>query len=306
MIGLILNLLHLVALVLLVRCLIPSSAVFLNPYTHLLNANVKRLTNFFQSGLPLSLRGVCCFLLLLTLISRAAILASLGANKMLLAGPFVLVTFHATTILDWFLIECIDFAFFYYLILSATTFFRFWHLLKPIPGLVADLFFVSAYPFARFKLRHQCAILLLGGMFLFMCVQTLRPEIEYPLLLIDYMKDLPQEQAQSLQAFFNFETLPHGLWHLLLTLFTFFSVFIHLADILLMLLWAFLIALLFRSRYVHLFIHETLQLICGRLPQLRLGRLNFTPLLLCLLFPLFFSLFSFLILFLIRAILYVV
>ncbi|MDO5463154.1 MAG: hypothetical protein Q4F99_06715, partial [bacterium] len=295
------------AVVLLVRILLPTRAAFLNPYTLTLDVSIKRLATFFHAGIPLSLRGICCILLGLTLAGRAAILATTNMNQMPIAGPFLLATFNAQGFIDWFLIECLDFAFFYFSILSATTFFRLWHLLKPIPGFVADTFFIAAYPFTRLKLHIQFLVLILGGMLLFAAVQALNPNIESLFqITTTFQEDFPPLEAQYIQNLFNLQSLPIGLWHLTLSLLTMLNVLIQIADILLMFGFLFLIALLMRAKYIHLFIHEALQLICGRFKMFRIGVINLTPILLFLLFPFIYFIIAVFVICLAKSFVYVV
>lgn len=306
MISMILSFLHILALILLVRIFLPTRAVFLNPYALTLDINVKRLANFFHAGIPLSLRGICFFLLGLTLASRAAILATTNMNQMSIAGPFLLATFNAESFIDWFLVECLDFLFFYFSILSATTFFRLWHLLKPIPGFVADTFFIAAYPFTRLRIRAQFIVLILGGMLLFTGIQALHPNIESIFPMITLPEHLSSEEMKKIHDAFNLQTLPAGVWHFTLTILTMLNVLIQIADVLFMLGFLFLIALLMRAKYMHLFIHEALQLICGRFKMLRIWKFNLTPLLLFIFLPFVYTIGTMLLIFSVRFLLHVV
>lgn len=306
MIGILLNFLHIFALILLVRICLPTQAAFLNPYTIALDVKIKRLAMFFRAGIPLSLRGICLFLLGVTLLGRAAILATLEANQMFVAGPFVLITFNAQNFIDWFLVECIDFAFFYLSILTATTFFRLWHLLKPITGFVADTFFLAGYPFIRLRLSVQCAVLVISGMLLFAGIQALGPQIEYPFQMMMLPNELPPEQFQAIRNAFDFKSLPVGVWHFTLSLLTVLTVFLKVADTILMVGFLFFFAILMRSRYIHLLVHELLQLLCGRIPMFRIASINLTPILLFLFLPFVYTFITILIILLIRVFLNVV
>lgn len=305
--DIILQLLHLLALALLVRMLIPARANFLNPYAAPLDRLLLRLVGFVQTGLPLPTRGVYAFLFLLTLLGRAACLATNGDARLLLAGPFMLATFPSATALDWMLLQAFHFAFFLFTLYAAITLLRLWHLLKPMPSFVAELLLIGGYPFCRLRVRTQLLTLLLLGTLLFAGVNACAATIDYPFNLLAIPADMPKAQLELIQSFIDLSTLPTLLRCITFSLLGIISALLPLTDAYLMLFWLFLITFLFKNPLTTAFISGALDLLRGRIPTLRIGFINLTALLIFLLiFPFLYALLSTLIIFLSKGLLYVV
>ena len=107
MAALLLALLHLLALLLVVRLGLPKRYALLNPYAAASDALLARLLAFVRPALRLGDRALCGVLLALDLAACAAVLTRLGGPQLVLAGAAV-ATFPASGFLGWFGLAALD------------------------------------------------------------------------------------------------------------------------------------------------------------------------------------------------------
>jgi hypothetical protein len=250
---------------------------------------------------------MCVFLLILTIVGRAALLTLHNGSNIIAINPFLIAVFPTQTITDWLIIEAFDFAFFYISILSTLAFLRLWHFNKPIPGLVGDLLLTACYPFSRLRTILQWGLLLLISIGLIYGVKCCATELIYPLENINLVaSDIPPEQLQTINNLLDLSTLPSGLWLLAIALLTLFGVISQMSDCLIMFLLLYIIASIFNLQYIKFFIFEVLEIIRGRLPTFRVGFVNITAVAIFFLFPLLYSILAMTIIFLIKGFSHVV
>lgn len=274
MAALLLALLHPLALILLVRLTLPARYALLNPYAAAADALLGRLLAFVRPALRLGDRALCVVLLALDLAACAAVLTRLGGPQLVLAGTAV-ATFPASGFLGWFGLAALDFAGFYLALLAGNFLLRLWHLGRPLPGYSGDLLALATRPFSGLRLWAQAAALgVLACLYValaFVCADSVR----YP--LFEALAPLAEKMSAPV-AFLRAQSYPAPLQALLLAGMTVLNVLGQLRDYI-FLFWVILaLAALMGSRQMGFFLSDVLRLLCGRLPPLRLGPLDLSPL----------------------------
>ena len=126
MATLLLALLHLFALILVVRLTLPDRFVMLNPYAAATGTLLARLLNFVRAGIRLPDKPLCAVLLVLSLAACAAALTRVGGPSLIVGGAAV-VSFPAKGFLGWLGIAALDFVGFYIALLAGIFMLRLWH-----------------------------------------------------------------------------------------------------------------------------------------------------------------------------------
>ncbi len=280
MIGILLSLLHLLALTLVVRLCLPEKHILLNPYAMATESLQDRLIAFLKSAIPLPTKGLCALLLLGIFAGRAALLTKVGPPVVPL-GAMAFFRFPVTGFLGWFGVEVLQFAVFWLSIGSAFTVLGLWHLGRPIPGYTGDLLKLGCLPLVR--LRPILRLLVMGVLWcgLIALLFSLVSSAHYPLSEIPAVKEAFTQL--NLSNPFDLSKLPVGLRILALAGDALFGVIGDIQSLLFMSLMLLLLAMLLRANAMVFFLTDLVRLLCGALPPMRVGVLDCAPLLALLL-----------------------
>ena len=244
MATLLLALLHLFALILVVRLTLPDRFVMLNPYAAATGTLLARLLNFVRAGIRLPDKPLCAVLLVLSLAACAAALTRVGGPSLIVGGAAV-VSFPAKGFLGWLGIAALDFVGFYIALLAGIFMLRLWHLGRPLPGYAGELLTLAGRPFTGLRLPAQAVVLLV---------------------------------LQTMPAFLHVQEHPAFLQTILLAGMTVLNVLGQIRDYI-FLFWLILaLAALMGAAPMAYFLRDVLRLLCGRIPPLRLGPVDLSPL----------------------------
>ncbi len=279
--GFILNSLHFIALIFLVRLTLPKRYLLLNPFAAAMDYQLTRLLAFVQTGVAVPIKGACALLLVLTLAGRAAILAT--HTDPLLVSPLAIFAFNAEGFLGWFALELLHFGSFYFSVLSAFCLLRLWHGLRVLPGYTGDLLHLAVHPFSRLKLSLQWPVLIGFGIVLFTLASQFANVCVYPMNTVfdDLAKQLPADlqQIESLLKMTDLQQLPAFAWYALMIFMSIMVVAIEILDVFFIFLLISLFTMGNRSTPLGNFIADAIRLICGPIRNVRLGPINIAPLL---------------------------
>lgn len=278
MAAFLLALLHLLALILLVRLTLPERFVLLNPYAATMGALLARLLNFVRAGVRLPDKPLCLFLLALDLAACAAALTRLGGPTLTVAGTAVF-TFPARGFLGWLGLAALDFVGFYVALLAGAFLLRLWHLGRPLTGYAGELLRLAGRPFTGLGLPLQALVLfalaLLYVAVAFVCADGVR----YPLFEMVAQMGAKLPGGEAMPAFLRAEAFPAFLQAFLLAGMTVLNVLGQLRDYILLFWLILAVASLMGAAPMAYFLTDVLRLLCGRVPHLRLGPLDLSPLL---------------------------
>ncbi len=265
--------LHLFALALLIRLMLPERVLFTNPYLFALDALIGRVLNFLRTALPLPRKPLMGVALLLTLAIRTALSTKTGAPAVHLSA-FAIAGYDVTHFLGWFWVELLRFAGFYLAVLSCSYILRLWHRGQPLPGYTGDILKVATAPFSRLKLPMQTFVLLLLTLLYVTLVSGTASMMLYPPAQTQQFQDvLTQLQMTNI---FNFGELSTSLRLILLTGTTLLETLAILQETVFILIFMLIITLLTKSGPMAFFLMDLKRLLCGRLQPLRLGILDLT------------------------------
>lgn len=277
MAALLLALLHPLALILLVRLTLPARYALLNPYAAAADALLGRLLAFVRPALRLGDRALCVVLLALDLAACAAVLTRLGGPQLVLAGTAV-ATFPAFGFLGWFGLAALDFWGFYLALLAGNLILRLWCLGRQLPGFSGDLLCLATRPFSGMRLWVQ-ALAILAFAALYMAVSlAFAAEVSYPLADLAAQIAAQFPGGAHAPAFLAVADHPVPLRVFFLAGMAVLNVIGQLRDYL-FLFWLLLaLSALMGSQRLAFFLRDVLRLLCGRVPPLRLGLLDLSPL----------------------------
>ena len=277
MATLLLALLHLFALILVVRLTLPDRFVMLNPYAATTHALLARLLNFVRSGIRLPDKPLCAVLLVLSLAACAAALTRVGGPSLIVGGAAV-VSFPAKGFLGWLGIAALDFVGFYIALLAGIFMLRLWHLGRPLPGYAGELLTLAGRPFTGLRLPAQAVVLLVLALLYVAVSFVCANGVQYPLFeMVEQMgANLPG--GQTMPAFLHVQEHPAFLQTILLAGMTVLNVLGQIRDYI-FLFWLILaLAALMGAAPMAYFLRDVLRLLCGRIPPLRLGPIDLSPL----------------------------
>ncbi len=263
--GLLMALLHLMALLLVVRLTLPDRAVFMNPYAMAIYTLLQRLLKFLHTAIPLSTKPLCLIALVLVLASRAAISATTGAPVIVLSS-FTVVGYNVSHFFGWFGVEVLRFIGFYLSILACVFFLRCWHLGRPLPGYSGDLLFLTSRPYSNAKLWQQgVGLALLFAIYVGLAV-SLASVITYPMAEHDALQ--LQLTFNNLLDFNQYSPLIRGL---LLLGTTYLDALVALQNTIFILIFMLLLSLLFGNGPMTQFLFDLKRLICGPIRAINIG-----------------------------------
>lgn len=277
MATLLLALLHLFALILVVRLTLPDRFVMLNPYAAATGTLLARLLNFVRAGIRLPDKPLCAVLLVLSLAACAAALTRVGGPSLIVGGAAV-VSFPAKGFLGWLGIAALDFVGFYIALLAGIFMLRLWHLWRPLPGYAGELLTLAGRPFTGLRLPAQAIVLLVLALLYVAVAFVCANGVQYPLFeMVEQMgANLPG--GQTMPAFLHVQEHPAFLQTILLAGMTVLNVLGQIRDYI-FLFWLILaLAALMGAAPMAYFLRDVLRLLCGRIPPLRLGPIDLSPL----------------------------
>ena len=269
--------LHLLALALVVRLTLPPRAVPANPYALACDTLLGRLLRAVRPALPLPDKLLCVVLLALDLSACAALLTKLGGPELPLGG-FAVVTYPARGFLGWLGLEALRFAGFYLAILTGGLLLRLWHLGRALPGYTGDLLRLAGNPFTRLPLGWQAAGVAALSLAYVGVALLFADKVEYPVaaLMAELSRSLPGA-ASLAPGLFDFSSYAAPLRVILLAGLTVVDVIGNLSYYVFLLLLMLLLATLLGSRPMAFFLNDAVRLLTGPIPPLRLGPLDFAP-----------------------------
>lgn len=277
MATLLLALLHLFALILVVRLTLPDRFVMLNPYAATTGALLARLLNFVRSGIRLPDKPLCAVLLVLTLAACAAALTQVGGPSLIVGGAAV-VSFPAKGFLGWLGIAALDFVGFYLALLAGIFMLRLWHLRHPLPGYAGELLTLAGRPFSGWRLPMQAIVLFVLALLYVAVALVCANGVQYPLFELVEQMGAQLPGGQAMPDFLQVNAYPAFLQTLLLAGLTVLNVIGQIRDYI-FLFWIILaIVALMGAAPMAYFLRDVLRLLCGRIPPLRLGPIDLSPL----------------------------
>lgn len=274
--GFLLGLLHLLALILLVRLFLPARVIFMNPYAAHAMLLSDRLIAFLRTALPLPSRLLCGLLLLLIFSLRAAVLTRVPEGATFQLGMLSVCRVPAVSYLDWLGVEVLHFAFFWLGIITAYAWLRLVHLLRPFPGYTGDLVRCMGRPLTALPLPALWGAILSGYLVLVTATASLGT-LSQPLLQLPEVADTFARLGIVNPLDTTAYSLP--LQMILLAAGSVISILLDMQNMLFMLFLLALISALFGSPALRYFLNDAISLLVGPMPPLRLGPLNFAPLL---------------------------
>ncbi len=295
LLPLLLSLLHLFALVLVVRLTLPKHYIFANPYSAAINGLAEKALTTLRSAIPLPSKPLSLLLLALILASRAALSTQLGAPSITLSA-FAIAKYNVTHFFGWFGVEVLRFVGFYITVLSCGYVLRLWHFGRGLPGYSGDMLTTAGRPFAFLPLLGQtfvlfCLISLYVWIVLATATSFTYPPAEAP--------ELKQMFAQTqLKNILNFGELPFALHFFLLVSTTFLEIISAIHGSIFILILMLLVAMLTRAGPMAFFLMDMKRLICGPIRPIYLGPFDLSlPLLYITLLLIYITLTSFLLIF---------
>ena len=277
MATLLLSLLHLFALILVVRLTLPDRFVMLNPYAATTGALLARLLNFVRSGIRLPDKPLCAVLLVLSLAACAAALTQVGGPSLIVGGAAI-VSFPAKGFLGWLGIAALDFVGFYLALLAGVFMLRLWHLGHPLPGYAGELLTLAGRPFSGLRLPTQAIVLFVLALLYVAVAFVCANGVQYPLFEMVEQMGAQLPGGQAMPAFLQVNAYPAFLQTLLLAGLTMLNVIGQIRDYI-FLFWIILaIVALMGAAPMAYFLRDVLRLLCGRIPPLRLGPIDLSPL----------------------------
>ncbi|MEG1479873.1 MAG: hypothetical protein RSD41_02590 [Kiritimatiellia bacterium] len=273
MIAFLLSFLQFTAFVFLNKLTLPARSFALNPYLALLDNLSNRLIAFVRSGLPLSPRILCFLIGGLALAGRTALVAKSGFNILSLGGLYT-YTFAPTGFIEWFGVAMLQFLAFCAALFSAYILLRLWHFGKELPGYTGDILKQALRPFSYASFLLQIlALMIIAAALIFLCehfaVGSLNSEFSASSRELFAKAQLPN--------LFDLSQLSPMMRNSFLTGFSIIATIADLTHFIFLLILLSLFSLLFRARGTDFFVQDALTLMQGRLPTLRIGALNLTP-----------------------------
>lgn len=277
MATLLLALLHLFALILVVRLTLPDRFVMLNPYAATTSTLLARLLNFVRAGIRLPDKPLCAVLLVLTLAACAAALTRVGGPTLIVGGAAI-VSFPAKGFLGWLGIAALDFVGFYLALLAGIFMLRLWHLGRPLPGYAGELLTLAGRPFSGLRLLAQAIVLFVLALLYVAVALVCANGVQYPLFELVEQMGAQLPGGQAMPDFLQVNAYPAFLQTLLLAGLTMLNVIGQIRDYI-FLFWIILaIVALMGAAPMAYFLRDVLRLLCGRIPPLRLGPIDLSPL----------------------------
>lgn len=277
MATLLLALLHLFALILVVRLTLPDRFVMFNPYAAATSSLLARLLNFVRAGIRLPDKPLCAVLLMLSLAACAAALTQVGGPSLIVGGAAI-VSFPAKGFLGWLGIAALDFVGFYLALLAGVFMLRLWHLGHPLPGYAGELLTLAGRPFSGLRLPAQAVVLFLLALLYVAVALVCANGVQYPLFELVEQMGAQLPGGQSMSDFLQVNAYPAFLQTFLLAGLTMLNVIGQIRDYI-FLFWIILaIVALMGAAPMAYFLRDVLRLLCGRIPPLRLGPIDLSPL----------------------------
>ena len=277
MATLLLALLHLFALILVVRLTLPDRFVMFNPYAAATGTLLARLLNFVRAGIRLPDKPLCAVLLVLTLAACAAALTQVGGPSLIVGGAAI-VSFPAKGFLGWLGIAALDFVGFYLALLAGIFMLRLWHLGHPLPGYAGELLTLAGRPFSGWRLPMQAIVLFVLALLYVAVALVCANGVQYPLFELVEQMGAQLPGGQAMPDFLQVNAYPAFLQTLLLAGLTMLNVIGQIRDYI-FLFWIILaIVALMGAAPMAYFLRDVLRLLCGRIPPLRLGPIDLSPL----------------------------
>lgn len=277
MATLLLALLHLFALILVVRLTLPDRFVMFNPYAAATGTLLARLLNFVRAGIRLPDKPLCAVLLMLSLAACAAALTQVGGPSLIVGGAAI-VSFPAKGFLGWLGIAALDFVGFYLALLAGVFMLRLWHLGHPLPGYAGELLTLAGRPFSGLRLLAQAIVLFVLALLYVAVALVCANGVQYPLFELVEQMGAQLPGGQAMPDFLQVNAYPAFLQTLLLAGLTMLNVIGQIRDYI-FLFWIILaIVALMGAAPMAYFLRDVLRLLCGRIPPLRLGPIDLSPL----------------------------
>lgn len=277
MATLLLALLHLFALILVVRLTLPDRFVMFNPYAAATSSLLAHLLNFVRAGIRLPDKPLCAVLLMLSLAACAAALTQVGGPSLIVGGAAI-VSFPAKGFLGWLGIAALDFVGFYLALLAGVFMLRLWHLGHPLPGYAGELLTLAGRPFSGLRLLAQAIVLFVLALLYVAVALVCANGVQYPLFELVEQMGAQLPGGQAMPDFLQVNAYPAFLQTLLLAGLTMLNVIGQIRDYI-FLFWIILaIVALMGAAPMAYFLRDVLRLLCGRIPPLRLGPIDLSPL----------------------------
>ena len=269
--------LQLLGLALVVRLTLPTRYVLLNPYAAACDTLLGRLIRLVRTAIPLPDKPLCVVLLGLDLSACAALLTRLGGPELVLGG-FAVATYPARGFLGGLGVEVLRFAGFNIALLAGVAFLRLWHLGRPLPGYTGDLLRVACNPFMRLPLWGQVGGVAALAVAYVGIALAFASEVAYPAaeVFARLAETLPGVGVAS--NLFDLSAFPLPLRAFFLAGMTVIDVIGSLGYYIFLLLLMALVAALLGSQPMVFFLNDALRLLTGPIPPLRLGPIDFAPL----------------------------
>ena len=270
--------------VLLVRLTLPARYVLLNPYAAMLDNLLTRGLAKLQPAFPLPTKALCGLVLVLFLCADAVMLSRLQLN-LVNTGALAVFTLPSTTFVHWLWIAIYGLARHLLTLLTAVLFFSVWHRTRQLPGYSGDLLRLSVCPVVRLPVFVQLVVLCVGATVLAASLFLTSTEVAY-----NFEQQVMRQDALSgLFLYFSLSTLQFPFQLLALAIAMIFEIFSELFGFTLTLTFVALLSSFSRSQGLTHFIDDLFRLLRGPLPEVRLGVINLTPLLLLAIFILLSS-----------------
>ncbi len=268
--SLLLSLLHLTALLLVVRLTLPERYAFMNPYAMAIDTLLRRLLGFLHTAIPLRTKPLCIVALITILATRTTISAVTGAPLLTLSA-FTVLGYNVSHFLGWFGVELLRFIGFYLSVLACAFFLRCWHFGRMLPGYSGDLLQIATRPYSNLKLRTQgFGLLLLFTLYIALCI-SLAGVITYPMMQYD-----PMQVQLSVRNFFDFNAYAPLIRGFLLLGTTFFNTLAAIQNTIIILIFMLLLSVLFGNGPMTQFLFDIKRLLCGPIQTLRVGPIDFS------------------------------
>ncbi len=271
MLSLALSLLHILALVLVVRLVLPVRPFFMNPYSAALCTLSDKLLNALRSALPLPTKPLCLLLLALILAGRAALSTKLGIPTLPLSS-FAVAKYEVAGFLGWFGVEVLRFVGFYITVLLCNYMLRLWHLGRTLPGYSGDLLNTAGRPLTMRPLLQQTGLLLLLAALYCGTVLSTANAIVYPLAEVSHVQEIFTHA--KLQNLFDLNTFSPLLRVTLLAVTMFLEIILALQGMIFFLIVMLIVTMLTGAGPMSLFLMDVKRLICGPIPPLHVGPLD--------------------------------
>lgn len=272
--GLIHALIQFICVVLLVRLALPSRYLLLNPYAAALDRLLARSLQTIHTAFPFPSKVLCFLLFVLLLCTDAVMLSRLGAN--VLAPTVCLqVLLPTDTFVQWLLIAFFSFFNHYLMVLAAYLALCAWNRSRQLPGYSGDLLRLAGHPFTRFPIVVQVIAVLLGAAALVTALLLSAKVVEMPFEKLLVAVNSPQQ----MKALFSFTALALPVQIILFASLTVLHVVAELHHLTSTLIFFAILSFFVRSSSLSFFITDVFRLLKGPLPDIRIGFLNLTPIL---------------------------